>query len=241
MTRYRMPTRQLVPLLFNRSVSAFTFPSLAYYYDNQYAGQAYQEVARTDLSATGEVVGSWTDRFGNVHLTQSTLANKPLNRVTSGIEFDGTDDFLTATIAEIPANGLTIYYRVNPDDFDAVQVHVDWGNMSLSSALTTGTLSAAHSGVGAIGASTAALTVSANNVVGFRYNKTSGAFRWCVNANAANTGTQIRNVSGTALHIGAENGGSFRFDGKMLSLAIYTEAHTDTVMDRAMAYWRRFA
>jgi hypothetical protein len=223
------------------AIAAATFPALAYYWDNRFLNQVYQESARSTLAASGEVVGSWTDRVGSAHLAQTTAASKPINRGASGVEDDGTDDFLTATIAEIPANGLTIYYRVFPDDFDAVQVHIDWGNMSLSSALTTGTLAAAHSGVGAIGASTGALTVAAVNTVGFRYNKTTGAFRWCVNALTPNTGTQIRAVSGTALHVGAENGGSFRFDGKMLSIAIHTEAHSNAAMDKAMVYWRGVA
>lgn len=224
------------------AIAAATFPALAYYWDNRFLNQVYQESARSTLAASGEVVGSWTERVaGSAHLAQATTGNKPLNRTASGIEFDGTDDFLTATIAEIPANGFTIYYRVFPDDFNAVQVHLDWGNMTLSSALTTGTLSAAHSGVGAIGTSTGALTVSVVNTIGFRYNKTTGAWRWCVNAITPNAGTQIRAVTGTALHVGAENGTSFRFDGKMLSIAIHTEAHSNAAMDKAMAYWRGVA
>jgi hypothetical protein len=223
------------------AIAAATFPALAYYWDNRFLNQVYQELARQNLAASGVAIGSWTDRVSSAHLGQPTAGNKPLNRLASGIEFDGTDDFLTATIAEIPANGFTIYYRAFPDDFDAVQVHLDWGDMTISSSLTTGTVAAARSGFGAIGTSTGALTVLAVNTIGFRYNKTTGAWRWCVNSITPNTGTQIHAVTGTALHVGAENGGSFRFDGKILSIAIHTAAHSNAVMDKAMSYWRSVA
>lgn len=218
--------------------SALSFPALAHYYDNQFSGQVFQNTNLTTPAANGEVVGSWADRIGSATISQATAANKPINRLTAGVEFDGTNDALTGTITTLPATGFTLYYRVFPDDFDAVQVHVDWGNMSISSTITAGRISLAHSGVGAIGTSTAALTVSANNVVGVRYNPTSGAWRVMINAQNADSGTQARAVSGTGLSLATENGVSFPFDGKIIALAIHTTLHTDTVMTEEMAYWR---
>lgn len=230
---------QTVLLLDNHGLTAQHFPLLAYYYDNRFDGQAYQDPERTTLAASGESVASWTERVaGSAHLAQSTAANEPINRGIAGLEFDGSNDFLTATIAEIPANGLTIYYRVNPDGIAANHVHLDWGNMTLTSVVTSGVFRANHSGVGAIGSSVATFNTGAVNTLGFRYNKTTGAYRICLNDATAVTGTQIRAVSGTSLHVGAEEGSSFRFDGKLLSIAIHTTPHTNDEMDAAMAYWR---
>jgi hypothetical protein len=215
--------------------SAVSFPARAHYYDNQFSGQAFQDTALTTPSGDGEVVGSWFDRVGSAPLTQAT--NKPINRLTDGVEFDGTNDTLAATITTIPATGFTLYYRIYPDDFDAVQVAIDWGDMTIASLTTSGLVRVSQSSVGTVATSVAALNVTANNAVGIRYNPTSGAFRICINNNAATTGTLARAVSGTSLNVATENGSSFPFDGKMLSIAIYSALHDNATMDAAMTYW----
>lgn len=230
-------------LLFRNQTTALSFPSLAHYWDNRFAGQVFQDTGLTTPSASGEVVGGWRDRVGNAPLVQNTAGNKPLNRSASGVEFDGSNDTMTATITTLPAGGITVYYRVYPDDFDAVQLHLDWGNLTMYTLQTSGRVQMAHSGVGTIGTSTPGLTVSAVNTVGIRYNPTSGAFRIIINNNAADTGTQARAVSGTGFAVATENGNgsSFPFDGKLLSIALHTTLHTDTEMNNAMAFWRGVA
>jgi hypothetical protein len=241
------PSRQeLLVTVLKPKLTAFSFgtPSLlAYLWDTN--GLAYQDSARTTLAASGEVVGSWSERVaGSAHLAQTTAANRPLNRAVDGIEFVDSTDFLTTTIATIPATGFTIYTKIFPDTFaPAASIFADWGNMTMYTLQTSGRVQFARSGSGTIGTSGAGnpLIVSAWNTVGIRYNPTDGAWRIAVNAGTPDTGTQIRDTTGTALHVGSENGSSFPFDGKMKLLAIHMELHSNTVMDAAMAYHRNAA
>ena len=237
-----MRTSLLVPLLFHKQIGAGSFPALAHYWDQQFAAQCFQDSPPTLPAATGEVVGSWLDRTANAaHLAQTTAANKPINRLTDGIEFADSTDFLTATITTLPATGFTLYTKIFPDTFaPAAGVFIDWGNMTISIVQTSGRVTFSLSGVGVIGTSAVGnpLIISTMNTVGIRYNPTDGAWRIAVNAGTPDTGTQIRAVSGTSLHIGSENGTSFPFDGKMKSLAIHTTLHTNAEMDAAMTYWR---
>jgi len=236
-----MRTSLLVPLLFHKQIGAGSFPALAHYWDQQFAAQCFQDSARTIASVLADPVGSWTDRIGNAHLAQTTDANRLINRLTDGVEFADSTDFLTATITTLPATGFTLYTKIFPDTFaPAAGVFIDWGNMTISIVQTSGRVTFSLSGVGVIGTSAVGnpLIISTMNTVGIRYNPTDGAWRIAVNAGTPDTGTQIRAVSGTSLHIGSENGASFPFDGKMKSLAIHTTLHTNAEMDAAMAYFR---
>ena len=213
---------------------ANAFSNLIHYYDSQFVQQRYQEPSKTNLTVLNSPVGAWIDRKGGIDLTR--LTNNPIEKLTDGVEFNGINNYLTATITALPSTGFTIYYRVFPDDFDVTQIHFNWGNMTIYS--TTGSkIQMAHSGVGLIGTSLGNLTVSSKNTIGIRYTPSSGAYRILINSLAETTGSQARTVSGTSFYVGMEAGTSFPLDGKIRSLAIHNLAHSDSVMNSAMTYW----
>lgn len=227
------------------SGGASRFPGLAYYYDNQFVGQCFQDTAATTPSASGEVVGAWLDRKGGKNAIQATAGKKPLNRTTSGIEFDTTDDALVASgVATVPTTGFTVYVGFNPDVINAVKILFVWGNNSggfSAYQIATGAIEFAHAGLAGIGSSPGSQVIASSyNVVGIRYNATTGAYRMIINGNAAITGTSAKALAGSGLQIGIQNA-SFPFDGKILRLAVYTSEHSDSVMGAAMTFFRGIA
>lgn len=76
--------------------------TLSFWYDPSDLSTLFQDAAMTTpVTTDGDVVGAIMDKSGNGnHLTQSTTAAKPLYRTSGGIhwiQFDGTDDWLSAT------------------------------------------------------------------------------------------------------------------------------------------------
>ena len=69
----------------------------------------------------GGKVGSWADRSGNANtLTQATSSKQPTYLTGGGLTFDGTDDFLSASMpSSLSGNpGLTllvIVVQMRPD------------------------------------------------------------------------------------------------------------------------------
>lgn len=190
--------------------------------------------------ADGGVVSSWVDTTASVSLAQATGGLQPVLRysVTNfggepGVDFDGTDDFLSGTIAN--DNQATSWLFVVDDD-DAsgsgqiMQSSQQFGYLASSGgpplAIWAGgsNLNSTYLRSGGTGAVVAVVV----------YNGASSAIYWRrVDAGAGSvssvTGNPGTNGTGTSLRLGTHSSGTWSpFDGRLGWVARFNAALTST-------------
>lgn len=87
-------------------------PGYIHWYDSSITSpaQLYQDTALTTPSAVSDPVGAWREIIANRHALQATAGLRP-TRLASGVDFDGSDDYLqsaTFSTAGLPLSGFAL-------------------------------------------------------------------------------------------------------------------------------------
>jgi hypothetical protein len=185
----------------------------------------------------GGAVSSWTDTTSAVALAQATGGNQPLLRhsVTNlggqpGVDFDGTDDFMTATMTN--DNQATSWFFVWDDDDTSGSGQVLQSSQQIGYFSGTGPPLATWAGGSNLNST---LERDPGALVGiFVFNGASSVIYWRrLDAGAGSvssvTGNCGSNGTGTSLRIGNHSSGSWSpFDGRIAQFARWSVAISAT-------------
>lgn len=154
----------------------------------------------TGLSNT-DPVSTWPDLIGSADFTGSSTT-RPLYYTNSGdpyVEFDGTDDYLQATVTALSADAVIVavleYLSASPDygiflnDSATLQFGRNWNQNSLLFRLVSG------------GDLTVAMPSSPTGDMAFLYERIGSSGRASIN-NTESTGTVGTGTTGTTLQMG---------------------------------------
>lgn len=97
-------------------------------------GTLWQDAGTTPATADGDPVGRWEDASTSArHANQTTAGFRPLLKIVSGknyIRFDGTDDLLTFTTADLAAFSVALVHTVTASAGQAWSGPVNWRTVS---------------------------------------------------------------------------------------------------------------
>jgi hypothetical protein len=227
------PLAQRVRGLFSPS----QLPGLAAWYDAADSSTVLTTVGPDVPATNGQTVRRWLDKSGNNrHLDQAVLANQAL--FSGGqLDFDGSNDFYTATYTPAPNPPITLYYVCTPTDFSADR-YMGFGPsgtvLDAGWQATTGRM-LARNGLTPVGP---IATAGVRAATCYLFDGTNSVLRLNNNESVVSVGTNVNAVT-TAI-VGATNsGGAAAFLGQIGEVLVYSSTHDLPTRNRVIEYLTR--
>lgn len=192
------------------------------------------------VGANASAVASWTATTGGVALAQGTSGNRPTLRTNvlngkSVVRFDGTDDYLSGTLAAADSQPFTLYFLINATTLGNVARQILFSSFEVYlNALTTTT-------------STRAVWTASNERTFGTY--TQGTWElWTiisdgttasvyVNGTSAYSGTFGNATFGTSLVLGRHTTNGRYFNGDVAEIVHCDGLHDSTQRSGVHAYF----
>jgi hypothetical protein len=187
--------------------------------------------AITGLTDGVTLSGGWNDSSGNArHATNGTDADRPLYQTADlnalpGVEFVSTDDLATTLSAS--SHDETILAVIDVDSLAAVRTILG-DQATTGRALqveTTGAITIAKTGTGALGTSTATISINTPSIVG----ATTGAATVVTHVNGVDESDAhaVTFAASQSSSIGTANGTANPFDGMIYEIVVCTTLSTE--------------